>query len=298
MSTPPLPSRSTVPERFLSADRYRARREWFRYEGTPQRDLLRRVRESFLSTTLRRSGRRSPLTLEVGPGPGRFTPILSQRSDRLVLLDASIAMLREGHQRRAKKPFDPRCRVGEVVADAGMLPLTTEISACTVALGNVLGFAGSRAPQVFDELVRSLGRRGVLVVETASPILGMPSFTRGCTPRDWRRMVSQPPASLLPSLLRQGFSKVIPPASRYREEDTFQFLDPQEIRDWISDAGLSIEDQMVAAPMTGGSPELVADVTHGRQDALERLVEWELFAGRRKELLMQGGHTLTAARAP
>ena len=110
-------------------------------------------------------------------------------------------------------------------------------------------------------------------------------------------MIFQPPASLLPALFREGFSEEIPPSSRDREGDSFQFISPHEVQDWLSDSGLIVEDQMIAAPMTGGYPELVSDITHGRPEELERLLHWELFAGRRRDVLGNGGHALTAARA-
>ncbi len=289
--------RTGVPERFLAADRYRARREWDRYEGTPQRELLRRSRERFLQVNLRHAHRKFPRMLELGPGPGRFSPILARFTDRLLRIDVSRAMLKEA--RRHAPRGSPRAddRIADILGDAGQLPLPSRSVPCVVALGNLLGFAGDRGPDVLDEISRTLTPRGMLVLETMNPPAQVPRFVHRMSVTEWRRTVHEAVGYRLITLLREGWERA-PQTLPRPTPSTFSFISPEEVVDWLDDLGFEIGDQMVTAPLLGGEPSLVAEISRGRTEILEEILRWEDYAGRRPEFLRWGGHTLTVARAP
>jgi SAM-dependent methyltransferase len=294
MREPPAPQR-TVPERFLEADRYRARREWLRYEGTPQRELLRRTREIFLGAVLRRRRTPFPRTLEVGSGPGRFSPILIQGSRETVVLDASSVMLREARRRLRGIRDLAVTRSSLVQGDAGVLPFPAETFQLVVALGNVVGFAEKKAELVLEELLRCVTSNGVVVIETVSPISRVPRFVERTGPSRWVRLLRSDPAETLPELLQDGFQAVPVPSDFGKPGEKFAFFGAKEITDYLEEEGFRVQDQLVAAPLTGGDPDLVRAIASAGPGNLERLLRWENRAGRNASLRTAGGHLLTSA---
>ncbi|MCI4370492.1 MAG: hypothetical protein L3J81_04085, partial [Thermoplasmata archaeon] len=70
-------------------DDYRVGREWRRYEGTAQRELFRGLRERFLARHAAGSG----WVLDLGSGPGRFTPYVGTDAARRVAIELAMPML-------------------------------------------------------------------------------------------------------------------------------------------------------------------------------------------------------------
>jgi hypothetical protein len=185
-----------------------------------------------------------------------------------------------------------------VVADAGWFPIRKSSAGVVVALGNVVGFAGGSAFQVLDELAGAVCPGGVLVVETVDPVVRVPNFVDSASPSAWSRMIDEDPAAALPRLLGQGFHPVSVRTGSAEDPSQFRFVSPIRIASSLARAGFRVEDQLVAAPFTGGNPELVEGIARGGRGAMEKLLRWENYGGRLRQLLDSGGHALTCAVRP
>ncbi len=269
------------------------RREWDRYEGTPHRDLLRRLRERFLQRALQRQAGPGGATLEVGPGPGRFTPLLVPRADPLVLLDASRGMLDSARDRGLGR--DSRRSIHYVVGDARWLPLQSGAFATVVALGNVLGFGEEGAGRILSNLGDAVGKGGYLVLETTSPVLR----TLVASSRDsheLERWLLQPPTpQRVEEVLAAGFA---PPPPARAKASHFRLLDIGVVRSSLENTGLHIMEEEVVAPLLGGDPERIAELSSRSKVGIEPLLLWEERLGSDARVIREGGHLLTLAYRP
>ncbi|MCI4346158.1 MAG: class I SAM-dependent methyltransferase, partial [Thermoplasmata archaeon] len=165
----PLPAREPAPKasssaeaRFLELDRYRVDREWQRYEGTAQRELFRELRVRFLKKHPPPAA--GPL-LEVGPGPGRFTPHLGAARQPRLLLDLSQEALRQA-ARRAKSSSPDRLGPLYLVRGNGREPPLREAGFAGVyLLGNLVGFAAEGAAELLLASGRRVAPGGLLFLE-------------------------------------------------------------------------------------------------------------------------------------
>ncbi|HEY6238855.1 MAG TPA: methyltransferase domain-containing protein, partial [Thermoplasmata archaeon] len=144
-------------ERFLRLDRYRVDREWKRYEGTPQRDLFRELRIRFLE----RHRARGRWSVDVGSGPGRFSPLVGESGGRAVQLDLSREMLSFARDRAGarsgRRPLDL------VRGDVLRAPLRPGKFAEVAVLGNGLGFAGEASDRFLDAAIGLVAPGGTLL---------------------------------------------------------------------------------------------------------------------------------------
>ncbi len=314
----PASSRASYrgPGRFRHAGAYEVEREWRRYEGTPQRELLRGVRERFLERALRTASEEVRWAAEVGPGPGRFTPLVAQGAERLLLVDLSTPMLRAAAE-RAETGSGPPSEGGAdlVQADASRSPLKERSIDRVVALGNLVGFAGPRARSVLEGLARAVAPGGALVLETQAAVTSMPRFLDEVGPPELRRTFVADPRHELPRLLRGGWRPVPPPKPAGREGSggirglggfgglegpggtgpTFRFMARSEVSHLLLREGLDVVDELVAAPLLGGRPELLDTLLRSGGPGLRALLRWEETVGREREFLEAGGHLLTCA---
>ncbi len=314
----PASSRASYrgPGRFRHAGAYEVEREWRRYEGTPQRELLRGVRERFLERALRTASEEVRWAAEVGPGPGRFTPLVGQGAERLLLVDLSTPMLRAAAERvEAGSGPSSEGGVDLVQADASRSPLKERSLDRVVALGNLVGFAGPRARSVLEGLARAVAPGGALVFETQAAVTFVPRFLDEAGPPELRRTFVSDPRHELPRLLREGWRPVPPPKPAGREGSgdirgiggigslgglggtgpTFRFMARSEVSHLLSREGLNVVDELVAAPLLGGSPELLDTLLRSGGPGLRALLRWEETVGREREFLEAGGHLLTCA---
>ncbi len=311
----PASSRASYrgPARFRHAGAYEVEREWRRYEGTPQRELLRGVRERFLERALRTASEEVRWAAEVGPGPGRFTPLVGQGAERLLLVDLSTPMLRAAAERAEAGPR-PSSEGGAdlVQADASRSPLKERSLDRVVALGNLVGFAGARARSVLEGLARAVAPGGALVLETQAVVTSVPRFLEEAGPLELRRTFVADPRHELPRLLREGWRPVPPSKPAGREGSggsrgiggfggfggpgpTFRFMARSEVSHLLSREGLNVVDELVAAPLLGGRPELLETLLRSGGPGLRALLRWEETVGREREFLEAGGHLLTCA---
>lgn len=298
--------------RFRRAGTYEVEREWRRFEGTPQRELLRTLRERFLERALETSG---PLerALEVGPGPGRFSPWVAQGAARLVLFELSPAMLRAALRAAPRGTTLPRRRstspetVWEpMLGDARRLPLRRESFPRVVALGNVVGFAAPKGPAVLRDLAETVAPGGTLLVESVGKVSERPRFLSSLHGEEVLALLARTPLEEFPRRLAEGWAAPSehplrsPGRSGERElPSSFQFLGASEVRGILERAGLVVRRQRTVAPLLGDDPRRVQWVSErGGGRYWRALLQWEETAGGHPRIVEAGGHLLTFATRP
>ncbi len=281
---PPPPDART---RFLATDGYRAAREWARYEGTPQRDLFRQLRVRFLQRHAVDGG----WALDVGAGPGRFTPFVGGPASRRVALDLARAMLEELPRRLALRGPVPSPSVERVQGDSLGPPFLTGAFGEVAVLGNTLGFAGDRGAEILARCEEMVAPWGTLVVEIA-PGPGERSRYLGRLPaRAVGRLLEAPPRAVIPRIDREGFS----PEPVRREGGAFRRWAVQElVRRWTAEGWRPV-DVLSVAPGLGPDNERAAEVA-ARPRAWAHLLEVEETIGRREERWRAAAAVLLAAR--
>lgn len=287
--------RSVGRERFKQASSYEVKREWLRYEGTPQRELLRRIREQFITGSLDRCMGSDCYFAEIGPGPGRFTPLLMKRAGRVAVLDVSMTMLRACRQRILREHHGLLPEMAYVLGDAEMPPLRPGSLDAVVAIGNVIGFSEEAGEAVLRSLAASVAPGGLLLLETVSPVTTVPKFLGISKPWSWRELLSLDPAVAVSKVVESGFEPFVASPSSKEVRSKFYHVDPAHLKDKLVHYGFKVDEQLVVAPLTGGDPERVEVLSTLRPDALDRLIRFERAAGHDRRLLRCGGHTLTCA---
>jgi SAM-dependent methyltransferase len=282
--------RRRVRERFDAS----VRREWGRYEGESWRALVRELRERFLGLHLPRG---KGWVLELGPGPGRFTPALLDRGARVIAVDLSVPMLRALRRRQAVRLRVSRLR--RVRGAGELLPFRDGAFRATVALGNLLGFSASDGGRLLSEMARVTRPGGVLILDVASPV--------GAT-TDFLEMASR--RRLLPRVLRDPeyyfLNKVVRSADRTRQPYApkrwgffeFDFYTAAGADRALSAAGFRVIDRMALAPISAYRVRLTRIARRERR-TWQNLLAVEERAGRRPGTLETGhGFVVAAVRLP
>lgn len=284
---PPLPA--TAPERFRSADRYRAEREWARYQGTSQRDLWRELRERFLL----RHARASPWVLDLGSGPGRFTPFLGTARSERVALDLSREMLRSAREHWSRAE-GPALNVECVRAD-GLAPPFPEGTFGEVAvLGNTVGFAGSTAQRLLGAASSLVAPGGTLVVEVSPGPGELSRYLRRLPPTTLARLFRSPVRALLSRIAREGFERI---PYRRAERAAFRRVSVEELSRWLEKDRWDFKEVVAVAPALGPwAPPI--DAIRADAKAWEHLLLVEEELGRRTERWTDASAVLVAAARP
>jgi SAM-dependent methyltransferase len=282
----PRPSPAAV--RFRDADRYRAEREWSRYEGTPQRELWRGLRERFLGRHANPSG----WTLDLGCGPGRFTLALRTSPARTVAFDVSREMLRSAarHWELAAGSPPPARVLGE-----GRRPPFLDGGFGEVAvLGNTLGFAGADSDRLRESAAALVAPGGTLLLEVAPGPGERSRYLARLPASSLSRLLRAPVRALLPRVEREGFD-VIP--TRRSEEGEFRRIPAQEVRAVLEEEGWEVREVLAVAPALGA---LASRIEAIRSDAKawDHLLGLEEELGRREDRWVRAAAVLVAAVAP
>jgi SAM-dependent methyltransferase len=282
---PETPSPNAI-DRFRIADDYRVRREWNRYEGTAQRELFRVLRERFL----RRHASRSGWTVDVGAGPGRFTPWVGEGDVRRVAVDVSPAMLRGLQGRWSVAANRPEL----MIADGRHLPLRASQFSEVVVLGNAVGFAGADAFGVVDAAARLVAPGGRLVVETAPGPGTTSRYLRRLPVGAVRRLLAAPVAAVAPRVDREGYSVS---ESKDRTRHGFRPVGEAELVDRLRTNGFTVLETVAVAPAMGGLPERLEEIRPDPK-AWSRLLELEEQLGRAPKTRADAAALLLAAERP
>ncbi|MCI4349675.1 MAG: class I SAM-dependent methyltransferase [Thermoplasmata archaeon] len=237
---------ATTAERFRNLDAYRVQRERQRLEGTAQRDLFRQLRVRFL---LRHSTSRGP-ALELGPGPGRFTPFVGGPGTRRVLLDLSLSMLNEVRERIDTPTKEPIPDL--VVGDGRSPPFRSRSFGEVVVLGNALGFAGPSWDRLLGATLDLVAPGGTVILETIAGGGERSRYLSRLPPTAVRRLLRSPLRALAPRILREGFEAV---KGKEKARHGFQRLGEADLAPAFRSRGFRVREALAVAPALGVEPE-------------------------------------------
>lgn len=278
-----------APERFRTADGYRARREWLRYEGTGQRDLFRELRERFLARHAVDEG----WVLDLGSGPGRFLPFAGRAGSRRVALDISREMLNLLPEAwAASGSTDPP--PDRVRGDALHPPLVRGRGAEVIVFGNTLGFSGKAADRLLDEAERIVAPGGILVVEIAPAPGERSRYLARLPPSSVARLLRSPTRAVLARLDREGFR---PEPPRHETPESFRRFAVRELQDRLVGDGFEMVETVAVAPALGPDA-LRIEAVRGDAKAWPHLLDLEEEVGRRPERWSEAAAVLLSARLP
>ena len=273
-------------DRFLELDAYRVQREWKRYEGTPQRDLFRELRIRFLERNATGAG----WGVEIGPGPGRFTPYVGDPDAPRLLVDLSDGMLRDA--RRRLRGLRPEPLDLEFVKGDGLKPpLRRSVFHRVVLLGNVVGFAEREAGPLLASATELVSPGGTLVVETVAGSGERSRYLSRLPPGAVRRLLAAPINAVRPRLEREGF-RIEP---RTSEEDEFARWGADTVRSQLAEFGMETTEVLAVAPALGLDADRVAAVRTDPR-AWKHLMELEEILGRTSPRQERAAALLIAGR--
>ncbi len=288
---PPRRRPATVPARarFRSLDSYRVEREWRRYEGNALRDLFRDLRVRFL---LRHPPSCAGPVLEIGPGPGRFSPYLGDAGHPRVLLDLSSLALRAARRHLRGRAPPAAGRSEFLRGDALHPPVRSGSCAEVTLLGNTVGFGGSEALPLLHRVADLVAPGGTLLVETVAGAGGVSRYLSRFPGGALRRLLAAPPRAVLPRIEGEGF------ADRPLEgpaDATFRRMGAREVADLLGPLGFQLEEVVAVAPTLGADPGQVEAVRPDPK-AWAHLLEIEERLGVRIDRQERAAALLLAAR--
>ena len=261
----------------------RVEREWHRYSGTAWRVLARELRSRFLHQHLPKG---LGWVLELGPGPGRFTPEILASGARVVALDLSLPMLKALGRRSAGGPR--RGTLRRVRGAGEHLPFRDRAFRGAVAYGNLLGFAGRGGDRLLAELGRVVKPGGVLILDVASPVGSATEFLEaGARQRFLRRVLRDPDYYFLDRVLRskeRGHQPYAPERMGFFEFDFYTVPAAERV---LAQSGFRPVDRMALAPI-GAFRERLTTLARRDPVAWRNLVKLEERAGRRPGVLETG----------
>jgi len=265
-------------------------REWGRYEGEAWRALVRELRERFLKLHLRRESR---WVLELGPGPGRFTPVLLNRGSRVVAVDLSLPMLQALIHRRTVRSRSTGLR--RVRGAGELLPFRNEAFGVTVALGNLLGFSASGGRRLLSELARVTRPGGTLILDVASPVAASTDFLEMAVRRRLLpRILRDPEYYFLNEIVRGSDRTRQPYAPERWGFFEFDFYTVAGAERSLTAAGFRVVDRMAIAPIGAYRPRL-ASIARRERKTWQNLLALEERAGRRTGTFETGHGFVVAA---
>jgi len=267
----------------------RVQREWRRYEGAAWRVLVRELRQRFLERHLPAG---PGWVLELGPGPGRFTPSVLASGSRVAAVDLSLPMLRTLGRKVGKARRSAALRRVRAVGER--LPFRNGAFRATVALGNLLGFSGSDGPRLLAEMARVTRPGGILVLDVASPVGAATDFLEAAArQRLLRRILRDPEYYFLDEIVRPADRTHQPYAPERLGFFEFDFYTVAGADQVLRTAGFRPVDRMAIAPI-GAYRDRLTIIARRDRKAWKALLELEEGAGRRPGT-METGHGFVVA---
>ncbi len=191
--------------------------------------------------------------LDVGSGPGRFSPFVGAAGCRRVLLDLSQEMLKEAARRY--RPHGPQEPAPDLVrGDAAHPPFKPARFSEVVVLGNTIGFAEEDAGRVVEEAARLVAPGGTFVAETVADTGERSRYLGRLPPGAVRRLLAAPINAVRPRVEREGFRSE-PSADR---DSAFRRLGEAELRERLTREGVEVTEVMAVAPALGNDPDRLA----------------------------------------
>lgn len=226
--------------------------------------------------------------MDVGSGPGRFTPSIGSAKAARVAIDLSAEMLGEMARRwpSGLAPLPHRVR-----ADALHAPLKPGRADAVVALGNPLGFAGPQWESALSSLVAITGPAGVLVLETAPAPGERSRYLRRLPTGAVGRLFAAPPGAVLPRIRRDGFD---PEPARHTTGPGFERISERSLDRALRANGMTLLEAVAVAPALGADPERAAAV-HAQPRSWARLLAVEEELGHDPERRLRAAALLVAA---
>ena len=281
----PAPATPTN-DRFRRLDPYRVAREFLRYEGTPQRDLFRILRERFLD----RNAGSGPWALDVGSGPLRFTSHVGSEGSHRVALDLSRTALAFP---RPSAPGDPG-PIDRVRGNAVRPPFAPGRFGTVAVLGNSIGFAGGAGERLLDAASALTAPAGRLLLEIAPGPGEHSRYLARLPPSAGARLLRSPLGAVAPRIEREGFARE---PWRKRDPGTFRRWDVAGVSEYLAKRGWSVNETVAVAPVLGPLAERIAAV-RGDPKSWGHLLELEEAIGRRSERWRDAASVLIATTAP
>jgi SAM-dependent methyltransferase len=267
-------------------------RERRRYSGEAWRVLVRELRDRFLVRHLPKGG---GWVLELGPGPGRFTPTILSSGARVVAVDLSLAMLRALHRRKPVRAQSRR--LAKVRAAGEFLPFRDGAFRGAVLYGNILGFSARDGRWLLSEVARVVRPGGTLIIDVSSPVGATTEFLEnGARRRFLLRVLRDPEYYLLNAVIGSGARVHSPFAPERWAFWEFDFYTVPAAQKALSAAGFRTIDRMAVGPIGAFRERLTAIARRDRR-AWRNLVELEERVGRRPGVLETGhGFVMAAVR--
>ena len=266
----------------------RVTREWKRHEGEPWRVLRRTLRERFL---VRHLGRRGGTLLELGPGPGRFTPLLRAKPRQAVVAvdisrDSLLAARRRARSAPELAPVHWVQGVGE------HLPVRSSSVDGVVALGNIVSFASGDGPRLLEELGRVTKPRAALLVDFQTPVGATQEFFhQAARHRMLPRVLRDREYYLVDEALASG---ILPFDPRRLTQWEFKFYTAEQATRDLGKAGFEVVDLMSVGPVARMDDRLISVARRDRR-TWQSLLEVEERVGRRPGVRETGDGFLVCA---
>jgi SAM-dependent methyltransferase len=268
-------------------------REWARYSGEAWRVLVRELRDRFLARHLPK-GR--GWVLELGPGPGRFTPTVLACGARVVAVDLSLPML---HALRRRKRVQKRAgRLRRVRGAGEQLPFRTGAFRAAVVYGNILGFSAGGGEQLLSELARVVTPGGVVILDVSSPVGAITEFFSMAARRRFLLRILRDPENYLFSVHEKmrdrSHQPYVPQRLAFWEFDFYTFAGAESA---LTDAGFRPIDRM-AVGAVGAFRDQLTTIAHRERRTWKNLLKLEEVVGRRHGVLETGhGFVVAAVRS-
>ncbi len=252
-------------------------------------ELRRTLAERFLRRNLEKVT--GPI-LEVGPGTGRFSPVILSTGAPTVLLDLSRPMLRaaRSHLRRqglATRPW------GYVLGAAEDFRPFHEGSFGAVVIVGLFGFFSHDGERLLGAAFRLLRPGGYLLVEGVGPSNAtfeiFPTASANA-----RQIYREPDRFHFWSVIRNGYQPFDPEHFAPWE---FRFWRAPQLTRALEREGFEVVERMALAPTLGNQPEALR-VYHRDAKAWNTLLLGEEEVGHWEECLGVGPTYLIAARRP
>ncbi len=257
-------------ERFRTLDRYRAEREWRRYEGNALRDLFRELRRRFLVRNFVARG----WVIDAGCGPGRFTAFDRSEGVRWAAFDVSSEMLRTA--RRFGRGHGGSGEVDWIRADARFPPFRTDAASTVIALGNLIGFLEGSGRSALVELARLVEPHGRLLLEIAPGPGTYSVYLHRLPDGVLARRLRGSADYVVERAVREGF---VPAPFRRSRPSSFVRYSLDELRAIVEPLGFELLEALSVAPALGRSAERLERLRN--DDAVwNRLVSVEEVLGR------------------